>query len=346
MNKKTESNIRDSLIISKCYTILNQNKMKMNNDEFHCKGILEILNEEQNSGFDKNFIVKLSSRDPYDLMMPIESESNISNRDHYQYFSSNGGDFFLEFQFKKKYEINGFSIQTTYNSFPRQYKIYVDNKLLYETPNDDSKLNGEYKISTQYDLPSQTGRSFRIEQKGQNFDETIGKDKFIGLGRIEIYTTKHSYHDSNVNSGLFSHMRNKSKYKQDPHLFPVKIRTNKFMTDDIHNINTNKKICTTCVLNSYCEIQFLKGYFAIESYKLIRDSGLQALKGWKITGFTKDGKEINLGSNSYFTTLDIPTYEIEVDTSNYNKLLEQYDLIFNINNPNKRQASKKKNVKK
>lgn len=56
---------------------------------------------------------------------------------------------------------------------------------------------------------------------------------------------------------------------------------------------------------------------------------------YHLNGIDKDGKEINLGSNSYFTTLDIPTYEIEVDTSNYNKLLEQYDLIFNINNPNK-----------
>lgn len=58
---------------------------------------------------------------------------------------------------------------------------------------------------------------------------------------------------------------------------------------------------------------------------------------YHLNGIDKDGKEINLGSNSYFTTLDIPTYEIEVDTSNYNKLLEQYDLIFNINNPNKHQ---------
>lgn len=33
---------------------------------------------------------------------------------------------------------------------------------------------------------------------------------------------------------------------------------------------------------------------------------------YHLNGIDKDGKEINLGSNSYFTTLDIPTYEIEV----------------------------------
>ena len=73
-------------------------------------------------------------------------------------------------------------------------------------------------------------------------------------------------------------------------------------------------------------------YFVSEYTKLA------AVESDEINDFKdKDGKEINLGSNSYFTTLDIPTYEIEVDTSNYNKLLEQYDLIFNMNNPNKHQ---------
>ena len=49
-------------------------------------------------------------------------------------------------------------------------------------------------------------------------------------------------------------------------------------------------VCTSCELNSFCEIKFLKGYFVIKSYKMKRRSDQYTLKKWKIVGFTKDGK--------------------------------------------------------
>ena len=53
-------------------------------------------------------------------------------------------------------------------------------------------------------------------------------------------------------------------------------------------------VCTSCELNSFCEIKFLKGYFVIKSYKLKRRSDQYTLKKWKIAGFTKDEKEIEI----------------------------------------------------
>lgn len=46
-----------------------------------------------------------------------------------------------------------------------------------------------------------------------------------------------------------------------------------------------------------------------------------------------DGKEIDLGENNYFKTLPVPSYDIEIDLSKYNKANEEYNLSFKIDNP-------------
>lgn len=46
-----------------------------------------------------------------------------------------------------------------------------------------------------------------------------------------------------------------------------------------------------------------------------------------------DGKEIDLGENNYFKTLPVPSYDIEIDLSNYDKANEEYNLSFKIDNP-------------
>lgn len=53
-----------------------------------------------------------------------------------------------------------------------------------------------------------------------------------------------------------------------------------------------------------------------------------------LQGLNSNGEELNLGEVNSFTTLDIPTYDIDIDRSNYDKINEQYNLTFIIDNPN------------
>ena len=46
-----------------------------------------------------------------------------------------------------------------------------------------------------------------------------------------------------------------------------------------------------------------------------------------------DGKEIDLGKNNYFKTLPVPSYDIEIDLSKYDKANKEYNLTFKIDNP-------------
>ena len=253
------------------------------------KGILEFLKEQEKSLNDKEFLTILSSRDPYDLLNTIIVEPNdISDNTHYQYFSSNNGNFFLEIIFEQEYEFNGFLLQSTFGDFPKRYEIYIDKTPFYKSQDDEADLNGKYKICSHLKLDPIKGKSFKIVQIGKSFQLT----NFFGLGRIEISTTDHTIDDS-YHNGLFYSMMKEEKYQKDPHRFPVKIITKDHMTDDIHNQNSEKRVCTCPMLNSTCEIKFLKGSISIDSYRL-KFSPLKNfwLQGWKIYGFTKDNRNI------------------------------------------------------
>ena len=52
-----------------------------------------------------------------------------------------------------------------------------------------------------------------------------------------------------------------------------------------------------------------------------------------VKGLDDDGKEIDLGENNYFKTLQVPSYDIEIDKSKYDKANEEYNLSFIIDNP-------------
>lgn len=51
-----------------------------------------------------------------------------------------------------------------------------------------------------------------------------------------------------------------------------------------------------------------------------------------LEGVYSDGKILSLGNSSYFTTLEIPSYQVSIDKSNYNKQQQLYELTFNIDN--------------
>ena len=46
------------------------------------------------------------------------------------------------------------------------------------------------------------------------------------------------------------------------------------------------------------------------------------------------GEEIDLGENNFFKTLQVPSYDIEINLSKYDKANEEYNLSFEIDNPN------------
>ena len=52
-----------------------------------------------------------------------------------------------------------------------------------------------------------------------------------------------------------------------------------------------------------------------------------------VKGLDDDGKEIDLGENNYFKTLQVPSYDIEINLSKYDKANEEYNLSFIIDNP-------------
>lgn len=52
-----------------------------------------------------------------------------------------------------------------------------------------------------------------------------------------------------------------------------------------------------------------------------------------VKGLDDKGKEIDLGENNFFKTLQVPSYDIELDRSKYDKANEEYNLSFKIDNP-------------
>ena len=53
-----------------------------------------------------------------------------------------------------------------------------------------------------------------------------------------------------------------------------------------------------------------------------------------VKGLDDNGKEIDLGENNYFKTLQVPSYDIKIDKSKYDKANEEYNLSFIVDNPN------------
>ena len=51
-----------------------------------------------------------------------------------------------------------------------------------------------------------------------------------------------------------------------------------------------------------------------------------------LEGVYSNGKILSLGNSSYFTTLEIPSYQVSIDKCNYNKQAQLYELTFNIDN--------------
>ena len=71
----------------------------------------------------------------------------------------------------------------------------------------------------------------------------------------------------------------------------------------------------------------------IENQYVAKFNNLSPNSTYFVKGLDDNGKEIDLGENNYFKTLQVPNYDIEIDKSEYDKANEDYNLSFKIDNP-------------
>lgn len=91
---------------------------------------------------------------------------------------------------------------------------------------------------------------------------------------------------------------------------------------DIHLLDFKGNTLSTCKLQQPSS----DGYYVASFIYLTPNTT------YFLEGVYSDGKILSLGNSSYFTTLEIPNYQISIDKSNYNKIEQLYELTFNIDN--------------
>ena len=91
---------------------------------------------------------------------------------------------------------------------------------------------------------------------------------------------------------------------------------------DIHLLDFKGNTLSTCKL----EQSSSDGYYVASFIDLTPNTT------YFLEGVYSDGKILSLGNSSYFTTLEIPNYQVSIDKSNYNKIEQLYELTFNIDN--------------
>lgn len=253
-------------------------------------GILAKLKKINKNPFERPFIVSLSNRDPYNL---LDHNSNS------EFCSSNFGDFYVEFKFKEPINLTGFQIVGSDRHFPRCYDIIINgNSFSAFHYVNDTKMKEKPHISKQK-LNAKNCKTFKFVQIGPNWDKKNENANFIVLQQIEFFTEENK-------NGLIKSL-NDLNTEKDPHLFPIIVDSNQYSTEDIHILNSTKKICTSNLFNEYCEIKFVNGAVSFEGYRLKLTNSLNKMQGWFLMGKTLLDEEINLTKHS--------------DTSNNSNLL-------------------------
>lgn len=249
------------------------------------RGVLYKLKsrETENDPYDHLFVSVLSSRDPYNVLVP--------NWNGY-YSSSDYGHFFFEISLRESIKLTGFLIQSDEKGCPKSYSIFVDdNKLM--TIEEDEAMQEKHYTFVKLKKPV-TCEQFKFVQEGPNWDDKM----FIRIKRIELYTKDYPLKakPSLQNKGLFANMRYLYRANFDPHTLPALISTDTFSCEDVENINTSKVVGTDHALHEFCEFKFLKGLVKVDSYRLKRTQNKDKLKGWDVIGTTPEDEEIVISS--------------------------------------------------
>lgn len=210
-------------------------------------------------------------------------------------------------------QINDYNSNNEYNNFLIG-EIIKEKEKSHET--------GEYN-----ELKIETGLIATVSEEGSSSSEESSTSKAIsigssvgmvaGVGGIVIGTIT-----SFATSLMFLNTQSVIGISQAKCFFELSNinyeQVNIQLEDDAGNIVQSADLFPTDTENKY----------VVEFYDLSPKST------YYLQGIDDNGKEVSIGENNYFTTLDIPNYDINIDTSNYNKSLGKYDLTFNIDNPN------------
>lgn len=262
-------NITDDLSFS-----VNKNKMISQSLPFSSEekerkeGILSLLKKMEKTIDDHQFIVKLSSRDPYNLLLSTSNDF---------YCSSATGNFFIQIEFESEKTIKGIILRSHNTNYIKGFKIFADETEVYSTNGIEKlKVNyGEAKIQ----FNSCKCRKIKLQQNGLNYSNK----NYIRLQRFDVIT-------DDAPDGYFKSIINDY---EDVHFFPVKMKFNTFSTNDFFMIDATNDVSSMFEngTQGYLEIQFITGFAFIEGYRLKRNQFSDQMKAWEILGQQKDDDE-------------------------------------------------------
>ena len=129
-----------------------------------------------NNDYKKNFIVLLSSHDPYNLLLKDSND---------RFNSGYGENVYIEFIFRIPKNLTGFEIETGNYDILKNYDIIINDGPVFKSITDDITLRDEHK--SRFNFEAIKCSKFKIVHKGPNWDENKNS---ISLKRIEFFTSR------------------------------------------------------------------------------------------------------------------------------------------------------------
>ena len=203
-----------------------------------------------------------------------------------------------------------------------EYNNAFDNEIILSK--DYSHDTGEYNEINIYKGLSKTSEQSSSDEESSSSDTaskivtmslTSSISMFVGIGTLVIGTiigisTSLTYLSNESHIGISS---------AKCYFEGSNIDSNNL---NIHLLDFKGNTLSTCKLQESSN----DGYYVASFIDLTPNTT------YFLEGVYSDGKILSLGNSSYFTTLEIPSYQVSIDKSNYNKLEQLYELTFNIDN--------------
>ena len=203
-----------------------------------------------------------------------------------------------------------------------EYNNAFDNEIILSK--DYSHDTGEYNEINIYKGLSKTSEQSSNDEESSSSDTaskivtmslTSSISMFVGIGTLVIGTiigisTSLTYLSNQSHIGISS----ATCYFEGSNIDSNNL--------NIHLLDFKGNTLSTCKLQESSN----DGYYVASFIDLTPNTT------YFLEGVYSDGKILSLGNSSYFTTLEIPSYQVSIDKSNYNKLEQLYELTFNIDN--------------
>ncbi|KAH0795830.1 TKL family protein kinase [Histomonas meleagridis] len=231
-------------------------------------GIFSYLINSQETVFSRSVIPSQSSGDVYCV---------INKNDPGNFSTGSSTKEYIKFLFPYPIRITGFSIQSSYRSFLRTWKVKTydedgDPTTIFRTKNDQS-LNGEdKKLDITLDKVITTNK-VKIIKKGYNWSKT----KFVRIKNFELFSDQPEFI-----GGVFANMIKRAN--GDPHRADVYITSSNFDFRRFHKLSPSHSLCTlNDADSSWFQCELTKGKAVVQGYRL------QFLSSFPITKYSIQG---------------------------------------------------------